>query len=964
MDGLMTAADKGKLDGMPNGGAAYTLPAATASVLGGVKIGSGITVSGDGTISAAAQAGTGTDLTYTPATRLLESSSGADVTLPLATTTVDGLMTAADKGKLDGISGSGIEGPAGPAGPKGDTGDPGPQGPKGDTGAQGLTGPQGPAGTGVTIVGSVDDPSQLPGSGNVGDSWLIDGDLWVWNGTSWENVGNIQGPQGIQGIQGPAGPAGPEGPQGLKGDAGAAGAQGPAGADSTVPGPQGPAGPAGGQGPKGDAGPQGDVGPAGPQGPAGTGVTILGSLGSEGELPGTGNVGDSWLIDGDLWVWNGTAWENVGNIQGPQGVQGPAGPKGDTGSQGGIGPQGPAGAASTVPGPQGLQGPAGVQGPAGDPGPQGIQGPKGDTGAQGLTGPQGGIGATGSQGPAGPKGDTGPQGIQGPKGDTGAQGPAGTGVTILGSLNNQSELPSTGNVGDSWLIGGDLWVWNGTAWENVGNIQGPQGVQGIQGVAGPTGPAGPQGVKGDTGSVGAQGPKGDTGIQGPVGPKGDTGAQGVAGPQGTPGVTGSQGLQGPKGDPGATGAAGAKGDPGATGAVGPAGPTKVSVDAGNQARLGADSLIFVPNFAAGTYVPFAGGTMTGNLAMPTAKSFTWSGLPCPGLGASIGLKIAPTGLASPANPLGGDPFDNMFSLLQWCRTRIIAETIYIDIAAGTHNWSCPGACQFTLPGTANYIITGNGATVNWVNQQQESGGRGNLAVAMLANYVEWNNLTIKNTAAKEFQSMFASSTTGSNTKFSGCQIYNNGISDSIAILQSQARLRMENTTFHGRIIVNGYAEVGPGVAINHRPVDVTAQDPWGTSPAISLQSNGRLTFVQNSSRMDLMNNILVRLEEVGDIEPPTSNKWLKNGVKSAPYFDAKYAGVNYDITVHTQVKRCWGYSPVGKVTFPSAYAVVTPSITLGGEVAGMYVTAPTRSSFQLNGPAGSSAHWFAVGLNY
>lgn len=45
----------------------------------------------------------GTDLTFTQSTRLLSSSTGADVTLPLATTSLPGLMPAADKLKLDGV---------------------------------------------------------------------------------------------------------------------------------------------------------------------------------------------------------------------------------------------------------------------------------------------------------------------------------------------------------------------------------------------------------------------------------------------------------------------------------------------------------------------------------------------------------------------------------------------------------------------------------------------------------------------------------------------------------------------------------------------------------------------------------------------------------------------------------------------------------------------------------------------
>lgn len=46
----------------------------------------------------------GTDLSYTASSRLLASSTGADVTLPVATTSLAGLLSAADKTKLDGLS--------------------------------------------------------------------------------------------------------------------------------------------------------------------------------------------------------------------------------------------------------------------------------------------------------------------------------------------------------------------------------------------------------------------------------------------------------------------------------------------------------------------------------------------------------------------------------------------------------------------------------------------------------------------------------------------------------------------------------------------------------------------------------------------------------------------------------------------------------------------------------------------
>lgn len=180
--------------------------------------------------------------------------------------------------------------------------------------------------------------------------------------------------------------------------------------------------------------------------------------------------------------------------------------------------------------------------------------------------------------------------ISGAKGPQGEQGTDGTGVTILGSFNTEEELKAahpTGNVGDAYLINGNLYVWcedNGD-WNNVGNIQGPQGEQG------PQGPQGPQGLQGPQGEQGLQGPKGDQGIQGPKGENGlhsythiaysnsEDGSTGFSLSDSTnklyigmyvdhtetdstdptkynwtliKGADGSQGIQGPKGDDGKT----------------------------------------------------------------------------------------------------------------------------------------------------------------------------------------------------------------------------------------------------------------------------------------------------------------------------------------------------------------------------------------------------------------------------
>ena len=63
--GIMIAADKTKLDGIAEGANAYTLPAATSQVLGGVKIGSNITLV-DGGIISINKTDVTTALGYTP----------------------------------------------------------------------------------------------------------------------------------------------------------------------------------------------------------------------------------------------------------------------------------------------------------------------------------------------------------------------------------------------------------------------------------------------------------------------------------------------------------------------------------------------------------------------------------------------------------------------------------------------------------------------------------------------------------------------------------------------------------------------------------------------------------------------------------------------------------------------------------------------------------------------------------
>jgi len=352
--------------------------------------------------------------------------------------------------------------------------------------------------------------------------------------------------------------------------------------------------------PVNNSGAKGDTGPAGATGPAGLSLTSA-TVTLQGHLQLT--LSNNTIVDaGSVAGVSSASVNNSGHLiltkqdgtnidagsivgpQGPTGATGPAGPQGATGATGAAGAQGATGAQGPA-GPTGSQGTSGIsvqsagitagghllltlsdssQLDAGnisvvssatvnnsghliltkqdnttiDAGS--VIGPKGDTGATGAagaTGDTGATGATGATGPAGAKGDTGATGPAGPTGSqgaTGAQGPAGLGYSSA-IVNGSGHLILTKT--DSTTI-------------DAGSVVGPQG---------------PAGATGATGAVGA------TGATGPAGAKGDTGAQGVKGDTGAVGATGATGPAGVKGDTGAAGPTGAKGDTGATGAKGDTG---------------------------------------------------------------------------------------------------------------------------------------------------------------------------------------------------------------------------------------------------------------------------------------------------------------------------------------------------------------------------------------------------------
>ena len=350
----------------------------------------------------------------------------------------------------------------------------GPVGPKGDTGATGPQGPQGAAGTGISShsieYGISDSASVQPTSWNSAAPSSIANGKWLWTKT----VTNYT--------------------------------------DST----------------QSIAYSKAYVGTNGTNGQDGASVTILGSYNTLAELEAahpTGNVGDGYMVAGDLYVWNGTAWQDVGQIQGPQG---PAGQDGTsitiTSIEYGISNTAsaqPSSWSTTVPTSIAEGKWLWVRTNYSDGGTATTKSYAGTDGADGTSVYVQSATKTGNITTvviADSDGHTNTLTIA--DGEDGASGTPGANgyvhVAWANSADGSVDFSTSVSSGKSYL---------GTYTDNTAvDSQRYQDyswslIKGPQGATGPTGPTGPQGPQGD---------QGNTGPQGPQGAKGDTGAQGIS----------------------------------------------------------------------------------------------------------------------------------------------------------------------------------------------------------------------------------------------------------------------------------------------------------------------------------------------------------------------------------------------------------------------------------------------------
>lgn len=402
-----------------------------------------------------------------------------------------------------------------------------------------------------------------------------------------------------------------------------------------------------------------------------------GPVGPQGEKGDTGEQGEPGKSAYELAVasgFEGTEAEWLTSLKGEKGDIGEQGPKGDTGDQGLPGPQGDTGknglSAYEVAKSAGYTGTeaewlASLKGSQGEPGIQGPKGDPGEKGEAGTAGPQGNDGEDGVSVTSASVNDSGHLIItlsNGQNLDAGlVKGADGTSINIKGDLSSSADLPNSGQqIGDCYLISGDLWVYTNSTesgsvngFKNAGTIQGPAG-RGITAVNinasgqlvitysdSETENVGK--IVGDNGKSAyeiavANGYTGSEsewlaslkGATGDPGPKGETGATGAAGNDGTDGVNGAsayeiwlslgnsgtesefisslKGEQGPQGVPGIQGIQGEKGEKGDPGQDGTNGTNGTDGTDGSDGR-GIVSVLFKSS-TAGSTPGIAGATDT------------------------------------------------------------------------------------------------------------------------------------------------------------------------------------------------------------------------------------------------------------------------------------------------------------------------------------------------------------------
>lgn len=321
-------------------------------------------------------------------------------------------------------------------------------------------GAKGQDGTSVKILGSYETEEKLnlahPSGNELGDGYMVGKDLYVWNGSKFENVGQIKGEDGVDGVDGANGVDGQDGVsilwQGTLTTHPSNPQNGWAYYNST----------------DGKSytyrdntwyqmtvdGKDGIDGNDGRDGTDGLSIDYRGELSSPPSNPIR-----NWVYrdsdNGVVYIYTGTAWE-VMTYDGTDGADGSNGTNGVDGTDG---------LSVFITYHDNLTKPST---PIGNGTSNGWHTNCTDA----VVWMSQKVAMTSTEGTWGT-----------PVKIKGQDGKDGTSVTILGTYNSLDELNAThgsgNNNGDGYIIQGDLYVWDGTQFLNVGKIKGEDGTNGV-----------------------------------------------------------------------------------------------------------------------------------------------------------------------------------------------------------------------------------------------------------------------------------------------------------------------------------------------------------------------------------------------------------------------------------------------------------------------------------------------------
>jgi hypothetical protein len=520
---------------------------ATTATLGIIQVGSGLSITPDGVLSATGGAGNG----YTGSAGSTGTQGSQGYTGSAGSTGTQGSVG------FTGSAGVGYTGSAGSTGTQGNVGF------TGSRGIDGVTTTTTVAAV-TTIIGTTSTTTGIPGfadnsyTGSLNDAYtLSNGDLYVWKG------GNTSGggPSTIEYLVVAGGGGGGITPmQGYGSGGGAGGFLTAAGVSVTASTTYTITVGAGGLPAIGQGGQNPTNG--GNSSISGSGFTTVTSIGggagasndaapTAGANGGSGGGGgarsNTSSQPGGIGVYPGSSFLS----QARQGYDGGAGYQSGTGYGGGGGGAGGAGNSGN----SNSNGGVGIQSSISGTPTYYAGGGAGGTGSGGL----GGGGSTAS-GQANGGDNTGGGGAASPGAGLTA-GSGGSGVVIIRYADTYSAATSTTGSPTITTAGGyRVYKWTtvgsgsitlpagsttGQGWVLVGNIKGTSGYTGSASTA--TGYTGSIGFTGSAGSTGTQGDVGFTGSAGSTGTQGSagfTGSAGSSGSTGTVGYTGSRGIDG------------------------------------------------------------------------------------------------------------------------------------------------------------------------------------------------------------------------------------------------------------------------------------------------------------------------------------------------------------------------------------------------------------------------------------